>query len=899
MSSQNLINSLLKVKLEEDYMAKSAISDGISVESAATVVLDQTERALIRVLHVDGENSLSKVVKQCLEMQGKFQVDIASSVEEAMKKMEKETYDVIVSDYKMPKKDGLELLRELREKENNIPFIIFTDKGREEVAINALNLGADQYLDKTGDSQTVYCELAHGIRQAVEKKRAEGLLKESEALLRQITDNMLDMISLSDEKGIFKYVSPSHKRILGYETGDLLGKSIFEFMHPDDLDAVMEAIQIAKKNHSRGKMVFRYRHADGHYLWLECIGNFVFDENDQVIGVVLSTRDITERKKAEESLQKSRQLLEKTFVNLQDAIFIIDADTKKIIDCNPVASKIFGYAREEMLGKTTAFLHANEASIKEFKKQLYPSVNEKGFLFLPEFKMKRKDGTLFPVEHSVMPIENEQGRRIGWVGVVRDVTERKKSEQKIRESQEKFERLFTSNPEAAAYMDPDFHILDVNRSFEELFGYSSSEVKGRYINHVIVPKDKMEEAEMLNKKTRKEQVYHDTVRKRKDGSLVSVSISSAPINVEGKLIGYMELYKDITARNEVEKELEESRRHFQTLFNLMVDPVAIVDGKGKILEVTQRAEEVTGFKREELVGKNFLKTEILSAKSKAILIKNLAKRMMGMRIAPYEVEVLTKDGRKLPHEINAAKIEYNGKPADLVVFRDVTERKKMEEKLRVVGSLTRHDVRNKLSVVTGNVFLAKKKLAGNDEVSEYLREIESGCQQIVRILEFSKDYEMLGVEELTYINVNETFEKAISLFSNLDRIRIENECRGLVVLADSLLRQVFYNLVDNSLKHGERVGRIRAHYEEAGKDQLSLVYEDDGVGIPLAEKPKLFKEGYGRGTGYGLFMIKRICEVYGWSIQETGEPGKGAHFTMTIPRTNQDGKQNYQLRHHF
>lgn len=636
----------LESKLEDGKMAKSTISRGISAGSAAAVVLDLTEKPLIRVLHVDDEISFSKVVKQYLEMQGGFQIDIASSVEEAMEKIEKETYDVVVSDCQMPKKDGLNLLRELREKGNTIPFIVCTGKGREEVAIDALNLGADQYLDKTGDPQTVCCKLAHCIRQAVEKERAERLLRESEALLRQITDNMLDMISLSDDKGIFKYVSPSHKRILGYETRELLGKSFFEFMHPDDLDAVMEAIQRAKRNHYWGKMIFRFRHADGHYLRLECVGNFICDGNDQVVGAVLSTRDIT-------------------------------------------------------------------------------------------------------------------------------------------------------------------------------------------------------------------------------------------------------------VQNEVEKELEESRRHFQTLFNLMVDPVAIVDGKGKILEVTQRAEEVTGFKREELLGKNFLKTKILSAKSKAILIKNLAKRMMGMHIAPYEVEVLTKDGRKLPHEINATRIEYKGKPADLVVFRDVSERKKMEEKLRVVGSLTRHDVRNKLSVLTGNVFLAKKRLAGNDEVSEYLREIESGCQQIVRILEFSKDYEMLGVEELTYIDVNETFEKAISLFSNLDRIRIENECRGLVVLADSLLRQVFYNLVDNSLKHGEKVGRIRVHYEEAGKDQLRLVYEDDGVGVPFAEKPKLFKEGYGRGTGYGLFMIKRICEVYGWSIQETGEPCKGARFTMTISRTNQEGKQNYQLRRRF
>ncbi len=115
----------------------------------------------------------------------------------------------------------------------------------------------------------------------------------------------------------------------------------------------------------------------------------------------------------------------------------------------------------------------------------------------------------------------------------------------------------------------------------------------------------------------------------------------------------------------------------------MVDPVVIVDGKGKFLEITDKVEEITGFKKEELLGKNFLRSKIVTAKSKAILMKNLAKRMMGMDVAPYEVEVLTKDGRKIPYEINAAKMEYKGKPADMVVFRDITKRKKAEEVLRV------------------------------------------------------------------------------------------------------------------------------------------------------------------------------------------------------------------------
>ena len=116
------------------------------------------------------------------------------------------------------------------------------------------------------------------------------------------------------------------------------------------------------------------------------------------------------------------------------------------------------------------------------------------------------------------------------------------------------------------------------------------------------------------------------------------------------------------------------------------------------------------------------------------------------------------------------------------------------------------------------------------------------------------------------------------------------------MLADSLLRQLFYNLVDNSLKHGEKVSEIRVYYEEAGKDQLKLVYEDDGVGIPKAEKEKIFREGYGKGTGYGLFLIKRMCEVYGWIIRETGKRGKGAKFTITIPKMGEKEKINFKLR---
>jgi signal transduction histidine kinase len=121
-----------------------------------------------------------------------------------------------------------------------------------------------------------------------------------------------------------------------------------------------------------------------------------------------------------------------------------------------------------------------------------------------------------------------------------------------------------------------------------------------------------------------------------------------------------------------------------------------------------------------------------------------------------------------------------------------------------------------------------------------------------------------------------------------------NECQGLTLLADSLLRQLFYNLIDNTLKCGKKTRRIRVHYQEE-ENQLKLIYEDDGVGIPSDVKSHLFQKGCGIGTGYGLYLIKRICEAYSWTIEETGKEGQGVQFIMIISKESKDGKKGYEI----
>jgi len=166
--------------------------------------------------------------------------------------------------------------------------------------------------------------------------------------------------------------------------------------------------------------------------------------------------------------------------------------------------------------------------------------------------------------------------------------------------------------------------------------------------------------------------------------------------------------------------------------------------------------------------------------------------------------------------------------------------------------------------------------------------------EVQRGFEFAKVYELLGVEELKYIDVKATFNEAVALFSGL-KLNVINDSSSLQLLADSSLGQLFYNFIDNTRKYGKKTTTIRLHFEKTNSCGLKLVYEDDGVSISAEDKAKVFKEGFSTGgsTGFGLFLSKRMVNVYGWQIEEIGEPGKGAKFVMTIPELSPGGKKNY------
>ena len=198
----------------------------------AFIIGTSEKKDSLRILHVDDDQTLLEVSKQILTMENNFEIEAALSVDEAFQKMEKQTYDAIVSDYEMPQKNGLDFLKELRERQRDTPFILFTGKGREDVAVKALNLGADRYINKNGDPETVYFELAHAINATVEQKRSKSkivLLKEfGERVIDSISDALI-VIDPIDYKIID--ANKAAMKQLKSEKEELIGKFCYEATH--------------------------------------------------------------------------------------------------------------------------------------------------------------------------------------------------------------------------------------------------------------------------------------------------------------------------------------------------------------------------------------------------------------------------------------------------------------------------------------------------------------------------------------------------------------------------------------------------------------------------------------------------------------------------------------------
>ncbi|MCG7845288.1 MAG: PAS domain S-box protein, partial [Methanomassiliicoccales archaeon] len=247
---------------------------------------------MINILYVDDDTDLLEITKEFLESSNEFLVDTSSSVQAAGVALRKKNYQAVVSDYQMPEKDGLCFLRDLKRKGNDIPFILFTGKGREEVAIKALNLGADFYLVKGGEPRSQFAELANMIKQAVGKREAEKVLNHYLKHFKELIENSTDIIAEIDESGNLKYVTPSVIRMLGYSPNELIGTPIADIVHPNDLEHFTKFLKVVIKVGKTTNLEMKIVTKDGDWRILNVSGKVVMNETRSI---VINAHDITEK----------------------------------------------------------------------------------------------------------------------------------------------------------------------------------------------------------------------------------------------------------------------------------------------------------------------------------------------------------------------------------------------------------------------------------------------------------------------------------------------------------------------------------------------------------------------------------------------------------------------------
>jgi PAS domain S-box-containing protein len=387
-------------------------------------------------------------------------------------------------------------------------------------------------------------------------------------------------------------------------------------------------------------------------------------------------------------------LQERTFASLREAVFIVDAATVQIIECNPAALEMFGYTRAEILGQTTAFLHVDEATLEEFRRQMHSAIEKHGFLFLPEFRMKRKDGTIFPTEHSVVPLEDEQDKRIAWVSVVRDITERKRAEKALRDSEVRFSTIFHSSPIPIALTRlGDGKLVDVNQAWLDLTGYTYAEVIGAFSLDLNLYVNSDRRSQLMNELQARGRVdrYEFQLRK-KSGAIADLLFSAESIELQSEPL-MLSMALDITERKRAEQALRESEEKFRTFVEQSLEAIMLLDEQGTIIEWNRACEEVTGLKRSEVIGQPAWDVQArvviperwtpeIVERGKSAILEALRTGQAPFFQHVMEIEYCKPGGERRHVEQVLFPIKTGQGYRIGIISRDVTDRKRAEEEAR-------------------------------------------------------------------------------------------------------------------------------------------------------------------------------------------------------------------------
>ena len=764
-------------------------------------------------------------------------------------------------------------------------------------------------------SDTISCETATGII-------------EREPYFRSLIENASDVITILEPNGIIRYESPSVERLLGYKPDELVGSNAFEFIHPDDVDGIQQVfLNVLKQPDRTDSAVYRFRHKDGSWRVFESLGRNLLHDL-AVRGVIVNSRDITDRKKMDEALRASEQRYRSLFKAMREGFalceIICGADGQpcdyRFLEVNAAFEKLLGVTRQETIGRTV--------------RGLFPQVED---FWIATYGNVALTGTPIRFENYLQALRKHfevvafSPKRGQFASIFQDVTDRKVVEERLH--------LQSTALEAAAnsivITDRQGSILWANPAFTRLTGYTAEEVIGKNPRLLQSGEHEPEFYRSLWKTVTSGQTWQGNIlNRRKDGSLYHEDMTITPVrNNGGEITHFIAIKQDVTRRKQAETALRESEEMFRSLSASSPFGILLTDTDGHCTYVNPRCREILGCSLMESQNDGW--TNCVHPDDRDATLRQWREYVKtGTEEYSHEFRVQRRDNSvRLVHLRSVPLRSNQGHTMGFVgSLQDITDRQRAEdelreskrnlenaleelkaaqqqviqqERLRALGTMASgiaHDFNNALAAILGFSELLVSRpenLVDKDKTLRYLQMINTAAQDagnvVNRLREFYRQRE--EGEVFAPIELNKLALQAVSLTQ--PKWKNQTEAAGIAVrVVTDLgeigpvlghapdLREVLTNLIFNAVDAMPRGGTITLRTRQSGP-RVVLEVSDTGLGMTEEVRRRCLEPFFTtkgeRGTGLGLSMVYGVLQRHQGTIDIQTALGRGTTFTLTLP----------------
>jgi PAS domain S-box-containing protein len=750
-------------------------------------------------------------------------------------------------------------------------------------------------------------------------KRMEKAIKESEEKFSKAFQSIPESVAISTlEDGIFVDVNENFCRSVGRTHDEIIGHTAEELRllgRPDQRDQMLTTL----KKHGRIK--------NTEIVSGENTGNYearLFSADIIEIGgvpcMISVSNDITERKKIERALQESEEKFSKAFHSIPESVSISRVKDGVFIDVNENFCRSIGHTHDEIIGHTGEEMITT--GMPGNRNKIIQTINEKGSISNLEYSHYLPTGETGTMLFSADIIDI--GGEPCMISISNDITERKHMERALKESEGKFSKIFRMTPQMVIITrmkdGTSREILDVNESFSRRTGFTREDVMGKTTAEIGFWKSLAErDKTLLEIKEKGRVTNHELEYFTKSGEVHTALISAERIEINGQEC-LISIIVDITERKRMEKALQESEEKFSKIFRL--SPLQIIisrlyqDKMPMTIEVNESLLELSGYTREELIGKTI--NELNIWKNPADSVHTLKTVLEQGRMRNYEFDFYLKSGEIHTGLLSSEAMVINGENCAISMITDITERKQSEEQLKMAmlelklssaqlkatnkelesfSYSVSHDLRAPLRSIDGfsQALLEDYAPLLDETARDYLNRMRNASQKMGELIDG-----ILNLSRLTRGDMHrETVDLSKMAQEIYQRLHETNPDRVVQFVAEKdlkvngdpqMLRSLMENLVGNAWKFTQKVPEARIEFGRTIiKDKKTYFIKDNGAGFDMAYADKLFG-AFQRlhstadypGTGIGLATVQRIINRHGGSIRAEGAVDRGAAFYFTL-----------------